>query len=150
MRALSTLAVLVVALAGCDASDDALAPIDDVVLVSVVPDSLVGRGTGTVLSLRAERYAGCNAIATDTQSRVRQATVTVRGLVNVFDCRLDIYLGPSRTSVLVPPVFGFPLEVSIRHRGATDRYRLTRGEAGVEIEALETRTTRAAPYPGYP
>lgn len=146
MRSLFARSVLlVIPLAGCDAAE--IERVDDLLLVSVVEGGLSPVVPEPLLVLETERPArlGCNPrIETDTEAGNGRLSVTVRGLSpgEAQPCPLG---APAYAFVPLPAIGPNGVAVEIRHRGATDRYRVSEGEAGIGLEALVTRTTRPAP-----
>lgn len=132
MRTALLLCAVVLSIGGCDANDE-IVPVPDVMLVHLVPQGL---------RLVTESYSYCEQpIYIGTRAEPGVLYVEVIGAERIVGAQCRAALAASAT-VSIPET---PLDVRIRHRGRTDRYRITSGAAGHELVAVETSTTRLGP-----
>ena len=91
--------------------------------------------------LETEGYNHCGrSVYVESRSAPGVLDVDVRGASIGSGCDGLVAL---RWSVAISGPL--PLDVSVRHEGATDRYRIVAGDTGLQIVALETSTTRLGP-----
>ena len=132
MRRLALLG-LVVLLAACDSADDVVAIPGDVI-VDVTADGLLRVSTESL------DYCGV-PLYVDSETRRSTVDVTVRGVASA-SVRCDA-LAAADWAVALPA--SRPVEVTVRHRGAADRYEVRATDGGLDLVALRTSTTRPGP-----
>jgi hypothetical protein len=141
MRPVLALASLAL-LSGCSAFGDDLDAIDEAVLLSAGPSV----ESGPVLSLRTESDWGCGGeILVDEDTDPGRLALDVRGADALdYDEVTCITTSPLYAAVLLPgdAFRGAPVEVTVRHRGATDLYRYVPDAGGGTLAAVRTSTTR--------
>ncbi|WP_412067951.1 hypothetical protein [Rubrivirga sp. IMCC43871] len=136
------LALLSLAVAGCDTVRPDVVPLDDVLVVDVVA---ADPAVPPALTFVTEGTPGC---ATPVAYRTRVSrdvlTVEVNGLEVPTGptCRALI---PSSFAVAVPTTTASALGVEVRHRGVTDRYEVRHGEDGLVLVPVRTSATRPGP-----
>ncbi len=129
--------VVLVALAGCDATAD-LDTYDGIVVVSVVQTD-----TGPALRLVAEEDAHCaRVLRVDADPSPGRLAVRVLGIEvprGGAECTAVI---PALAEVRLPFTSQGVFPVEVTHAGSTDEYRYSIGFAGITFEAVRTSTTR--------
>ncbi|WP_412063519.1 hypothetical protein [Rubrivirga sp. IMCC45206] len=136
------LALLTLAVAGCDTVRPDVVALDDVLVVDVVA---ADPAVLPALTFVTEGAPGC---ATPVAYRTRVSrdvlTVEVDGLEVPTGptCRAFI---PSSFAVAVPTTTASALDVEVRHRGETDRYEVRYADGGLELVPVRTSATRAGP-----
>lgn len=127
------------AVAGCDSTGTGVVSLDDVLVVDLFT------AEPPTIRFETEQTHGCfTPIAYRARTTAASLSVVIDGLA-VEDAPACRAITTSQFRLSLPQPFDPDFRIEIEHWGETDVYRVRSTEAGLDLVAVRTSTTRLGP-----